>query len=77
MPTWAPVLSIQLPATKFAYRQSRVANCAAPPASSQAQAVKKTAIYKCNYPGTRVEYSATEVTNPVVGKPDPRAAPLI
>jgi hypothetical protein len=69
VPTWAPVLSIQLPTAKFAYRQSRSRNCAAPPASSQAQALKKTATYKCNYPGTRVEYTATEITNPVSVNP--------
>ena len=65
IPTWAPVLSIQLPSSKFAYRQSRGQNCNRPPATTQAQNVKQTAAYKCNYPGTRVEYSATEVTNPV------------
>jgi hypothetical protein len=69
VPTWAPVLSIQVPASKFAYRQSRARNCATPPATSQAQALKKTAAYKCNYPGTRVEYSATEVTDPVAVNP--------
>lgn len=65
IPTWAPVLSIQQPAAKFAYRQSRSSNCATPPTSIQAQNVKQTATYNCNYPGTRVEYSATEVTSPV------------
>lgn len=69
VPTWAPVLSIQVPAAKFAYRQSRSRGCTSPPATSQAQALKKTANYKCNYPGTRVEYSATEVTNPVSVNP--------
>lgn len=65
-PTWAPVLSIDLSSTKFAYRQSRTNNCNNPPASSQAQTtVGKTTAYTCNYPGTRVEYSATEITNPV------------
>jgi hypothetical protein len=64
-PTWAPVLSIDLPAKKFAYRQSRSANCNNPPSSSQAQVVpKSTGTYTCNYPGTRVEYTATEVTYP-------------
>jgi hypothetical protein len=69
VPTWAPVLSIQLPAGKFAYRQSRSGNCNRPPASTQAQNLKQIAAYKCNYPGTRVEYSATEVTNPVAVNP--------
>ncbi len=66
--TWAPVLSIDLSTSKFAYRQSRNTGCATPPTSS-AQAVGQTATYGCNYPGTRVEYSATEVTNPVAVKP--------
>ena len=68
-PTWAPVLSIQLPSSKFAYRQGRSTNCTTPPTTNQAQAVKQTAAYKCNYAGTRVEYSATEITSPVSVNP--------
>ena len=70
-PTWAPVLTININSKKFAYRQSRSANCSGPPATNQAQlASSQTADYKCDYPGTRLEYSATEVyyplgTNPV------------
>jgi hypothetical protein len=68
-PTWAPVLSIDLPIDHFAYRQSRSRNCNNPPASSQAQlTVGQNTRYVCDYPGTRVEYSATEVTNPVPTK---------
>lgn len=64
-PTWAPVLTIDQVSKKFAYRQSRNANCNNPPSSSQAQVnAKSIAAYGCNYPGTRVEYSATEVTYP-------------
>jgi hypothetical protein len=64
-PTWAPVLTINQPSKKFAYRQSRSANCNNPPSTSQAQVTANTtATYGCNYPGTRVEYSATEVTYP-------------
>jgi len=64
-PTWAPVLSIDLPSKKFAYRQSRSANCTNPPSSSQAQVTpKSTGTYSCNYAGTRAEYTATEVTYP-------------
>ena len=64
-PTWAPVLSIDLSTTHFAYRQSRSYNCNNPPASSQAQVtVGQSTRYACDYPGTRVEYSATEITNP-------------
>jgi hypothetical protein len=69
-PTWAPVLSINLPSKKFAYRQSRSANCNSPPSSSQAQVTPKTTgTYSCNYPGTRVEYTATEVTYPSGSNP--------
>ena len=66
-PTWAPVLSIDLPTSQFAYRQSRSSSCSTPPAVSQAQlTIDASATYSCNYPGTRVEYSATEVTTPPI-----------
>jgi hypothetical protein len=69
-PTWAPVLSIDLSTKKFAYRQSRTRNCNNPPSSTQAQLrTGTTAQYTCNYPGTRVEYSATEITNPIAAAP--------
>ena len=69
-PTWAPVLSILQPSKRFAYRQSRSANCTNPPSSSQAQVnPKQTATYGCNYPGTRVEYTATEITYPTGTNP--------
>jgi hypothetical protein len=70
VPTWAPVLSIQLPARHFAYRQSRTTSCNTPPSVSEAQVrPNQSARYLCNYPGTRVEYSATEVTTPVAENP--------
>src|SRR5437588_6746624 len=60
-PTWAPVLSIDLDAKKFAYRQSRQWNCNNPPSSSQARlTLGQITSYGCDYPGTRLEYSATE-----------------
>jgi hypothetical protein len=66
VPTWAPVLSFGLSTSKFAYRQSRRANCTHPASSEQAQlAIGATTQYLCDYTGTRVEYSATEVTTPV------------
>jgi hypothetical protein len=69
-PTWAPVLSINLSSKRFAYRQSRTNNCNKPPATTQAQLrTGATAHYSCDYPGTRVEYSATEITSPLVAKP--------
>jgi hypothetical protein len=65
VPTWAPVLSFDLASKSFAYRQSRRANCANPAAAEQAQLTLKSIVqYRCDYPGTRVEYSATEVTSP-------------
>ena len=68
-PTWASVLSIDLSTSHFAYRQSRSRNCNNPPSSSQAQTqVGHSTKYVCDYPGTRVEYSATEITNPVPTK---------
>lgn len=69
-PTWAPVLTIDVDAKKFAYRQSRQSNCNSPPASNQAQlTVGSIAGYSCNYPGTRLEYSATEDLYPQGVKP--------
>jgi hypothetical protein len=68
-PTWAPVLSIDLSTDHFAYRQSRRTGCNNPPASTAAQTrLGQTTRYGCDYPGTRVEYSATEITNPVPNK---------
>jgi hypothetical protein len=65
-PTWAPVLTIDVNSKQFAYRQSRVYNCSSPPKTSQAQLTwgEKTD-YNCNYPGTRLEYSATEDLYPL------------
>jgi hypothetical protein len=70
VPTWAPVLSINLPSSKSAYRQSRTTNCNSPPTTNQAQLrLGMIGTYGCNYAGTRVEYSATEVTDPVAINP--------
>jgi hypothetical protein len=64
IPTWAPVLSYNLSSTKFAYRQSRRANCKNAAAGQTAQLTQgEQQQYKCNYTGTRVEYTATEVVN--------------
>lgn len=70
VPTWAPVLTYELSTQMFAYRQSRTAKClnafaGQPPATA---ALDQILAYKCDYPGTRVEYSATEVTNPTPTK---------
>lgn len=64
VPTWAPVLSYNLNARKFAYRQSRKANCTHAAGGQTAQlTVGASTQYRCSYTGTRVEYSVTEVVN--------------
>jgi hypothetical protein len=64
IPTWAPVLSYNLSTTKFAYRKSRTGNCTKPPRTDTAQmTIGASTRYLCEYTGTRVEYSATEVIN--------------
>lgn len=69
VPSWAPVLTFALAPKKFAYRQSRSTTCNVAAATEQAQlTIGSTAAYGCNYPGTRVEYTATEITNPVPTK---------
>jgi hypothetical protein len=66
IPTWAPVLSIDLTKSEFAYRQSRSAKCDTTGALALAQlTIGDQSGYSCHYPGTRIEYSATEVTSPV------------
>ena len=68
VPTWAPVLSFNLSATQFSYRQSRRAKCIHPPSSVLSQSVVgQRTRYECAYAGTRVEYSATEITTPIPG----------
>jgi hypothetical protein len=64
IPTWAPVLTYNLNMAKFTYRQSRTGNCNNAAASETAQTtVGQNTRYLCEYAGTRVEYSVTEVTN--------------
>jgi hypothetical protein len=65
-PTWAPVLSIDVNSKAFAYRQSRTYNCSSPPSTNQALLTAgKIQNFGCNYPGTRLEYSAAEATFPL------------
>jgi hypothetical protein len=62
--TWAPVLTYNLTANKYSYRQSRRASCTHAAAGQTAQmTVGASQQYLCNYTGTRVQYSATEVVN--------------
>ncbi|MDE3129851.1 MAG: hypothetical protein KGL16_01755 [Acidobacteriota bacterium] len=80
IPTWAPVLSIEQKTTKFAYAQSRsksmvsiktktgsqrVSSCNTNATANLAQiVVGQLSTYGCNYAGTRMEYSALEITTP-------------
>jgi hypothetical protein len=70
VPTWAPVLSVNQSNSAFAYRQSRSgtkAQCDKPAPTQTAQTViGQSTQYLCDYTGTGVEYSATEVTEPTV-----------
>lgn len=69
VPTWAPILSYNLPVKKFAYRQSRRANCDHPGGQQNAVlTIGQAKDYKCDYPGTRVEYNATELVTVVPPK---------
>jgi hypothetical protein len=64
VPTWAPILTYNLTASKFAYLQSRSGDCTRPAGGQTAQMkVGSSKRYGCSYTGTRVQYSATEVTN--------------
>ena len=58
-PTWAPVLAIGLPGS-YQYRQSRSGNCNTVPHQAEI-GLGQRARFSCQYAGTRVEYTATEV----------------
>ena len=80
IPTWAPVLSIEQNTTKFSYAQSRakqtvavkdgtttkhVSSCNTTATTNLAQiVVGELSSYSCTYAGTRIEYSALEITTP-------------
>jgi hypothetical protein len=72
VPTWAPVLSFNLDTTKFSYSQSRTQTTTASGSSCNTSAganlaqltIGELSNYTCNYAGTRVEYSALEITTP-------------
>jgi hypothetical protein len=71
VPTWAPVLAINLPAQQFQYRASRATGCALQSTFSTQTAqltIGDTKQYLCFYTATRVEYTATEITGPPVPK---------
>jgi hypothetical protein len=69
VPTWAPVLSYNLTASKYSYSQSRSTKCkfaaGSPqdPVQTAQTTVGASTTYGCTYTGTRVQYSATEIVN--------------
>ena len=68
VPTWAPVLAINV-GSKFVYRASRATGCALQSTFSTQTAqltVGDKKSYLCFYSATRVEFTATEITNPPV-----------
>jgi hypothetical protein len=68
VPTWAPVLTINLPRRQFQYRASRASGCASFNIQTAQLTIGSMAQYRCFYVATRVEYTATEVTTPPVPK---------
>jgi hypothetical protein len=65
VPTWAPLLSVNLPKTQFAWRASRTSGCLDYTVQAAQLLVGDSTPYKCFFNATRVEYTATEITLPV------------
>jgi hypothetical protein len=72
VPTWAPLLSVNLTANQFGWRASRSGGCLAYTTQSAQLLVGNSAMYPCYFSATRVEYTATEITSPV---PPPQPKP--
>jgi hypothetical protein len=68
VPTWAPVLAINLNPKQFSYRASRSSGCTSINVQSAQLTIGQKTQYRCFFNSTRVEYTATEVTTPTVPK---------
>ena len=68
VPTWAPILTIALTPSQFAYRQSRSTSCPKTPLGYAQLTIGDATGYGCNYKGTRIEFTATEVMSPAPNK---------
>jgi hypothetical protein len=79
VPTWAPILTIGLSTSDFSYAQSHTkvltgtgtaqtssCNTTATATPLAQVTLGEQALYTCEFPGTRVEYTALEVTAPSV-----------
>jgi hypothetical protein len=71
VPTWAPLLTVDLTKTMFLWRPSRASSCLSYTTQSAQLMTGDNAQYLCFFNGTRVEYTATEITSPVP-PPQPR-----
>ena len=65
VPTWAPLLSVDLARTQFAWRASRTSGCLSYTVQTAQLLLGDSTEYKCYFNATRVEYTATEITLPV------------
>ncbi|HEY5317543.1 MAG TPA: hypothetical protein VIJ20_06150 [Solirubrobacteraceae bacterium] len=65
VPTWAPLLTVDLTKSQFLWRPSRATNCLAYTVQTAQLMTGDNAQYLCFFTGTRVEYTATEITSPV------------
>jgi len=65
VPTWAPLLSVDLTKSQFLWRPSRPSSCLNYTNQSAQLMTGDNAQYLCFFTGTRVEYTATEITSPV------------
>jgi hypothetical protein len=65
VPTWAPLLTVGLSKTQFLWRPSRATSCLSYTVQSAQLTIGNNAQYLCFFTGTRVDYTATEITSPV------------
>jgi hypothetical protein len=65
VPTWAPLLTVNLSKAGFLWRPSRATNCLGYTVQSAQLMTGANAQYLCFFNGTRVDYTATEITSPV------------
>jgi len=71
VPTWAPLLSVDLTKSQFGWRASRTTGCLNYTVQAAQLTVGSSTMYKCFFDATRVAYTATEITLPVP-PPQPR-----
>jgi hypothetical protein len=74
VPTWAPVLAVNLPAPN-GWRASRAKDCSDLLTQTAQTTLSATTQYKCLYQTARITYTATEITTPVPPKPPKTTTP--